>query len=229
MLGDAFGQQSLASLSRTKRETPCRKVRNLENVTGHRSVTCHTRQTVNFEGDFVTKMALQDSRKKKRPGPKRKYKTNADRQRAYRKRLKRSVHFRSDSDLWSTPQDFFDALHAEFGFTLDVAAIADNAKCDRYFTPEQDGLQQDWGQDICWNNPPYSQVAQWMAKSYEASKAGATVVCLVYAKTDTQWWHDYVEPYADYQLLKGRLKFGGSPNSAPFGSAVVIFWPPIGI
>jgi phage N-6-adenine-methyltransferase len=158
-------------------------------------------------------------------GRKRKDKTNAARQRAYRQRQKGRVYWRHASDVWSTPQAFFDALDGEFHFTLDVCAIATNAKCDRYFTPEQDGLAQEWQQETVWCNPPYSHVAQWIAKSYEASKAGATVVCLTYAKTDTRWWHTYCLPYAEIRYLKGRLKFAGSKNSAPSPSAVVIFRP----
>jgi phage N-6-adenine-methyltransferase len=161
-------------------------------------------------------------------GRRRKYKTNAARQRAYRQRQKPKVYWRHVSDLWGTPQALFDALHAEFGFTLDVAAIAANAKCDHFFTPEQDGLAQEWAPEICWCNPPYAAVARWIVKAYESSKAGATVACLVYAKTDTRWWHTYCLPYAEIRYLPGRLKFGGSSNSAPFGSAVVIFRPPIG-
>jgi phage N-6-adenine-methyltransferase len=164
-------------------------------------------------------------------GRHRKYKTNAARQRAYRQRHKPKIYHRRKSDLWSTPQDLFDTLHAEFGFTLDACAIAENAKCDRYFSPAQDGLQQDWHGEVVWCNPPYSQVAKWVAKAYEASKAGATVVCLVYAKTDTLWWHDYIEPYwpsqVEVRFRKGRLKFGRSPNSAPSPSVVVIFRPPV--
>ena len=52
--------------------------------------------------------------------------------------------FTSKTDLWATPQDFFDDLNAEFGFTLDACALPENAKCERYFTPEQDGLAQEW-------------------------------------------------------------------------------------
>jgi phage N-6-adenine-methyltransferase len=166
--------------------------------------------------------------KKRAVGRPRKYPTNAARQRAYRKRLKRRqqrVYWRHDSDLWGTPQEFFDQLDAEFHFTLDACAIASNAKCDRYFSPEQDGLQQEWS-GIVWCNPPYSMVGRWIAKAYEASKAGATVVCLVYASVDTRWWQAYVEPCAEYRFPAGRLKFGGSPNSAPRASAVVIFRPP---
>jgi phage N-6-adenine-methyltransferase len=89
----------------------------------------------------------------------RKYKTNAARQRAYRQRHKPKVYWRHESDLWGTPQAEFDKLYAEFGFTLDVCAITSNAKCDQFFTPEQDSLQQAWT-GVCWCNPPYSEVEQ---------------------------------------------------------------------
>ena len=72
-------------------------------------------------------------------------------------------------------------------------------------------------------NPPYGRtIKQWMKKAYESSLAGATVVCLVPARTDTNWWHDYAMK-GDIEFIKGRLKFGGSKNSAPFPSAVVVF------
>lgn len=148
--------------------------------------------------------------------------------RAYRKRLKRKVYHRHESDLWSTPQDKFDELHAEFGFTLDACAISANTKCDHYFTPEQDGLQQDWS-GVVFCNPPYSEVDQWIAKAYEASKAGALVVCIVNASVDTTWWHAYVQPYAEVRFPKGRWKFerpGGKGQSAPRPTAIVIFRPP---
>lgn len=76
-----------------------------------------------------------------------------------------SVHFSSATDLWATPQDFFDKLNAEFGFTLDVCANAENAKCADYFTAEQDGLAQDW-RGVCWMNPPYGrEIGAWMRKA----------------------------------------------------------------
>jgi phage N-6-adenine-methyltransferase len=169
--------------------------------------------------------ALQKRGKSKRLGRPRKYQTNADRQRAYRKRRKRSVHFRSDTDLWETPQALFDVLDAEFGFTLDVCALPENAKCPVFHTHEQDGLQQLWA-GVCWCNPPYGTViGRWVQKAYELALAGALVVCLLPARCDTRWWHDYVLPSAEVRYLKGRLKFGGTANSAPFPSAVVIFRP----
>jgi len=133
-----------------------------------------------------------------------------------------NVHFSSETDLWSTPQATFDKLHAEFGFALDVCAIPENAKCPRFFSPEQDGLTQEW-RGICWMNPPYGrEIGRWMRKAYESSRAGATVVCLVPARTDTAWWHDYAVK-GEIRFIRGRLKFGGQANSAPFPSAIVIF------
>ena len=136
-----------------------------------------------------------------------------------------NVHFMSNTDLWSTPQDTFDKLHAEFNFDLDVCAIPENAKCPRFFSPEQDGLSREWN-GICWMNPPYGrEIGKWMRKAFEESLRGATVVCLVPARTDTAWWHDYAQK-GDVRFIRGRLKFGGAKNSAPFPSAVVIFLQP---
>jgi phage N-6-adenine-methyltransferase len=135
------------------------------------------------------------------------------------KRSKRLVYHRSTTALWETPQALFDALHAEFGFTLDVCALATNAKSDRFFTPDQDGLLQDWGQEVCWCNAPYGLILrQWVQKAYEASKAGATVVMLLPVRSDTVWWHDYVQPSGEIRYLKGRLKF---PHSIAFRGKVL--------
>ena len=135
-----------------------------------------------------------------------------------------SVHFSSATDLWATPQDFFDKQNAIYGFTLDVCATADNAKCARYYTEADNGLGQPW-QGVCWMNPPYGRaIGHWMRKAYESAKAGATVVCLVPARTDTAWWHDYAMR-GRIQFLRGRLKFQGHRKDAPFPSAIVIFKP----
>ena len=128
----------------------------------------------------------------------------------------------SKTDVWATPPETFAALDREFGFTLDVCALPENAKCERYFTPADDGLSRPW-EGVCWMNPPYGQtIARWMAKAVESAAAGATVVCLVPARTDTAWWHDYAVK-GEIRFLRGRLKFGGAQHSAPFPSAVVIF------
>lgn len=53
--------------------------------------------------------------------------------------------FSSATDMWSTPQSFYDTLNSEFNFNLDPCATSNNAKCDRFFTKEMNGLNQDWG------------------------------------------------------------------------------------
>lgn len=126
---------------------------------------------------------------------------------------------------WATPQAFFDAYNAEFRFTLDAAASAENHKCERFFTNAEDGLAQDWGQETVWVNPPYGrQITDWMKKAAEAQAGGATVVMLVPARTDTAWFHD-VALKQEVRFLRGRLKFGGATHGAPFGCIVVVFSP----
>jgi phage N-6-adenine-methyltransferase len=133
-----------------------------------------------------------------------------------------SVHFSSKTDLWATPQDFFDRYNSIYNFTTDVCATEENAKCSHYYTRETDGLRQTWSGN-CWMNPPYGrEIKQWMQKAYESSLNGATVVCLVPARTDTAWWHDYAMQ-GQIEFIRGRLRFGGHNNSAPFPSAVVVF------
>ena len=139
-----------------------------------------------------------------------------------------AVHFSSASDDWPTPQDFYDKLNAEFSFTLDPCSDHENAKCPYYFTREDDGLVQSWGSHVVFMNPPYGRgIGTWMRKAYESSLQGATVVCLVPARTDTAWRHDYAVK-GEVEFIRGRLKFGGHKNSAPFPNAVVIFRSPFG-
>lgn len=131
--------------------------------------------------------------------------------------------FSSKTDMWATPQDFWDALDREFHFSCDVCATDENAKCATFYPPEQDGLKQEW-RGVCWCNPPYGRtIGSWVRKAYESSLHGATVVMLLPARTDTKWFHDFIYGKAEIRFIRGRLKFGGSKNSAPFPSMVVIF------
>ena len=135
------------------------------------------------------------------------------------------VHYSSKTNEWSTPQAFFDELNKEFNFTLDPCATSENAKCTKYFTVEDDGLKQDWSKDVVFMNPPYGrEIKYWVQKAFEESLKGATVVCLIPARTDTAYWHDYIFGKADdIRFLRGRLKFGDSKNPAPFPSAIIIY------
>lgn len=133
--------------------------------------------------------------------------------------------FSSKTDQWATPQDFFDKLNEEFDFTLDVCALPENAKCKQFFTPEIDGLSQPWNGRV-WCNPPYGrEIGQWVRRAFLAIASGGAevVVMLLPARTDTRWFHEYIYGKAEIRFLKGRLKFGGSKNAAPFPSMVVIF------
>jgi phage N-6-adenine-methyltransferase len=133
-----------------------------------------------------------------------------------------TVHFMSEKMDWGTPQELFDRLNQEFHFTLDVCALPENAKCKRFFSPKENGLQQKWT-GVCWMNPPYGrEIEQWMQKALQESERGATVVCLVPARTDTEWWHKYAL-HGEIRFIRGRVKFQGADATAPFPSAIVIF------
>lgn len=135
------------------------------------------------------------------------------------------VHFSGETAEWETPQYLFDQLNQEFKFEVDVCALPQNAKCPKYYTPSDDGLARRW-EGICWMNPPYGrEIWKWVAKAYYSSRAGiCTVVCLLPARTDTRWWHEWCMK-GEVRFIKGRLKFSQSKNNAPFPSAVVIFRP----
>lgn len=136
------------------------------------------------------------------------------------------VMFSSKEDTWTTPQWFFDELNREFEFTLDPCCLQDTRKCDKYFTPEDDGLKQDWGGERVFVNPPYGRgISNWIKKcSDESKKHNTIVVALIPARTDTKYFHDFIyNKVKEIRFLKGRLKFGGAKNSAPFPSMVVVF------
>lgn len=137
-----------------------------------------------------------------------------------------AVMFSSQTDLWATPQEFYDKLNAEFQFTLDPCATSQNAKCEKYYTRKEDGLKQNWQGETVFCNPPYGRaIKNWVKKCYEESrKENTTVVMLIPARTDTSYFHDYIYNKAkEIRFIRGRLKFGNAKNSAPFPSMVVVF------
>lgn len=140
----------------------------------------------------------------------------------------------SQSMNWCTPADFFEKLDKEFFFNLDPAATPKSAKCKKYFTPKENGLAQSWGGYTVFCNPPYGrQIAEWVQKGFrESKKVDTTVVMLIPARTDTQYWHEYIlgGKADEVRFIKGRLKFtdedGNATNPAPFPSALVIWRSP---
>lgn len=126
------------------------------------------------------------------------------------------------TDVHSTPRAFFKELNRHWGFTLDPCSNGENAVCKRFFTPEDDGLAQDWSYERVFMNPPYTECYAWMQKAYESSLQGAIVLCLVPVRTDTAWWHEFAMR-GEIHFIRGRLKFGAATANAPFPSAIVIF------
>lgn len=143
--------------------------------------------------------------------------------------INKEVMFSSKNMNWCTPQDLFDKLNDEYHFVLDAAATDDTAKCDKYFTPRDDGLSQSWdfgGSVFC--NPPYGrEIGKWAKKAYEQSSAGHPIVLLIPARTDTTWFHDYIYNKAQIYFLKGRLHFedekGNRSGPAPFPSMIAVY------
>ena len=135
-------------------------------------------------------------------------------------------------DTWTTPRDFFDEINKEFDFGLDAAALqASTLVPDNWYGPDhpdasrRDGLSRAWHTDTdkpIWLNPPYGRVIKnWMEKAYQEAWVGATVVCLVPARTDTAWWHESCIMH-EVRFIRGRLKFGITKGSAPFPSALIV-------
>jgi phage N-6-adenine-methyltransferase len=146
------------------------------------------------------------------------------RRRHRRPRTTLEVMGSSRSDEWPTDPAYFEKLEREFGpFDLDPCATAENAKCPHYFTRADNGLEREWRGRV-YMNPPYGRaIGAWMRKAWDASQTTAEfVVCLVPARTDTRWWHDWATQ-GEVRFLRGRLKFGDCRQSAPFPSAVVVF------
>ena len=133
------------------------------------------------------------------------------------------------STEYETPQDFFDRLDREFHFTLDAAAMPENAKCGRYFTQMDDAFAHYWKGTV-WLNPPYNKdIGLWIQKAYLSAKAGnCIVVCLIQARsTETVWWHKYAMKAYEIRFIENRLHFtlNGKTGRANFGSLLLIFKP----
>ena len=152
---------------------------------------------------------------------------------------------------WRTPIHFFKELDREFHFTVDVAATAENALCGRYYTKEQDGLQQDWSHtarweefdvllasEVVWCNPPYQDIYPWVQKAAESAKSGATCVLLLNPCTDAAWFQDFIwdqhtqtcQPHVELRFYRGRLRFldeYGLPGPSPRHPNMIVVFRPV--
>lgn len=138
--------------------------------------------------------------------------------------------YSSEDSSWATPQDIYDKLNRMFGpFNLDPAASDENHKCEKYYTRSDNGLRQSWYGHSVFLNPPYGrEIFRWMRKC-AIERFNTKVICaLIPCRTDTIWFQEYVFKHvAELYFVKGRIKFKDANNSAPFPSAVVIYYPVI--
>ena len=131
------------------------------------------------------------------------------------------------TDEWYTPLDFYQELDNEFHFNLDPCSTDENHKCEKYYTIADNGLNHSWAGYRVFCNPPYSEIDKWVEKAfYETKNPGTLVVLLIPSRTDTRYFHNYIMNRVEIRFVRGRLKFGGSKNSAPFPSMLVIFRGP---
>ena len=124
-----------------------------------------------------------------------------------------------------TPEYLFRRLSQIFNFTVDVCALPENAKCERFYTPDDDGLSMPWGGGV-WCNPPYGKdISAWVQKAWEESRKDYNdfVLMLIPARTDTRWWWDWVKDKATLFWIKGRVKFGEHSIGAPFPSVLALY------
>ena len=125
---------------------------------------------------------------------------------------------------WSTPDHVFRNLNKVFKFNIDVCAEKWNAKCHKFYSKEDNALEQDWF-GSCWMNPPYNQLYKWMKKAYESARLGCTVVCLVPVRSDQDWWHEFALK-GDIIFIRGRVNFihkDGRTGRPRFASCIVVF------
>lgn len=133
------------------------------------------------------------------------------------------VMFSSATDEWATPDEVFKKLDRMYDFELDASATFANSKCLKFYSKEESGLDNPWFPHRTFCNPPFSLIGKFVAKAREEADKGGLVVMLLPARVDTRWFHDHIYKKAkQIEFIKGRLKFGGSTNSAPFPSMLIV-------
>lgn len=142
-------------------------------------------------------------------------------------RAKNNGRYNGNGRHWRTPPEVFDPLHAEFDFTLDPCATPVSAKCSKFYTEAQNGLERSWAGERVFMNPPYGrEIYAWTQKAREEAKRGALVVGLLPASCDLSWWHEDVIGHAEVRYLRGRVRFltEGPYRASGFFASVVVIW-----
>ncbi len=151
---------------------------------------------------------------------------------------------RDDVDDRAIRMEQFAPLHQRFRFTIDAAASATNARLERYWTIEDNALEQSWAGERVWCNPPYSDIRSWVRKAWDEwqklDSPRLIVLLLPANRTEQAWWQGYVEPYRDgrgtgrrqlaVEFLPGRMRFdrpnaviGPKGDRPPFGCCLLIW------
>ncbi|USS92016.1 phage N-6-adenine-methyltransferase [Fructobacillus americanaquae] len=138
------------------------------------------------------------------------------------------VLFSSKKDDWETPTDLFDDLNKKFKFDLDACADDSNHKLSNYYSESNSCLERDWHGNV-FMNPPYGRsIYQFIQKAYEEHLRDENrfIVMLIPSRTDTKYWHDFIQDKAVVKFIRGRLKFevdGVPRDAAPFPSCLVVY------
>lgn len=144
-------------------------------------------------------------------------------------RAKNNGRYNGNGRNWITPPEVFNALHAEFDFTLDPCATPASAKCDKFFTEADNGLEQSWADHRVFMNPPYGrEVYAWTRKARLEQANGVLTVGLLPASTDLAWWHEDVAVHAEVRYIRGRVRFltDGPYRASGFFASVITIWRP---
>lgn len=128
--------------------------------------------------------------------------------------------FKSTNQSWETPDDLFQKIDSMFHFTRDVCASSINYKCLDYYTEEDSCLDKTWD-GVNWMNPPYKNMKQFIKKAFD-ERNNAVTVCLIPARTNTKWWHEYCMK-GEILFICGRPKFKGCIHGLPQPLVLVIF------
>jgi len=106
----------------------------------------------------------------------------------------------SGYDLWMTPPEVLDPLREEYGELFDP--------CPADWQGAPDGLAIDWPTNqVCFVNPPYSQIAAWCAKCAEQWRRGCTVILIIPPRTCASYFHNHIVGNAEIRFIRGRVKF----------------------
>jgi len=132
-------------------------------------------------------------------------------------------NFKSENIVYSTPRKLFEVINQEFNFNLDVCALPENAKCQVYFSPEDDGLKQDWS-GVCWMNPPFNKdLKKWVLKAAaESKKYNSIICCLIPVRSNTIWWKDVCES-AEIRFIIGEVNFNDLERGLWLPMCLMIF------